>query len=140
MASAARRADAGNLESVPKGGVATRSGDPSELCVETGEVEVFDGTARPAHQVVVMRGSARRISHTAPPVFDAVNARQRPDRHQEIERPEHGRASDTRPGNLAGDLFSAEGRVASEGRCDHARPCPRGLSAGITEPRHDGGR
>ena len=92
------------------------------------------------HSSVMMRRSAWGVSHAAAAIFDPVDARQRPDRNQELQCPEHGGATDAVPGYFANDLFCAKWRVAPERGRDHASPRRCGPSAGIAEPSHHRGR
>jgi len=60
---------------VTERGIATRPRGASELRIEPREVDLLYAPARSADKMVVMRGSAGRISHAAATVLDPMDSR-----------------------------------------------------------------
>src|SRR5439155_1392869 len=114
-----------------------KKADRSETYVESGEVDLFNATARTADDVMVMRRRAGRVADTSPAALDTVHARQCTDRDQQIERPEHGRAANSPAADLPRQLLGTERRVASQRCRNHARARARRPPARVAEARHD---
>lgn len=115
----ALRAQANDLDGVAKRPEAARPRGRADLGVQRLRPELIDAAASLTYEVMVMGGRARRVAHAAHSRLDTVNARQRAQRHEQVQRAEDGGASDATPAEIANDLLGAKGLATPECRCDH---------------------
>ena len=113
-----------------------RSGGGVDPILEPGGADLLDATAAAAHEMVVVRGCARGVQDAARPVLDAMDPREDVERHEEVERAEHGRATDAVPRELAHEVLRTEGVLSPQRRRDHAR-ARRGPAATFAEALKD---
>ena len=119
MSSAAVRAEPDDLDRVPQRAKAALPRGRRDPLIEPSRGELHDTPARLTNEVVVMRGSARRVTHAAHAGLDAVNAREGPERDKEVQRPEHGRSPHAALSERADELLRGERRATSQCSNDH---------------------
>ncbi|HEU5288790.1 MAG TPA: hypothetical protein VFV20_10325 [Candidatus Limnocylindria bacterium] len=119
---------------------AALAGELVDAMLEPRSADLLDAPAPLADEMVMMRRGARRVSNAPRTVLHPVDAREDAERHEQVQRPEHGCSADAAPLELRDDVLSGERLRAAQRGADHEGARRRAAAAIRAQTVEDGGR